>query len=224
MKKISLYLFIIASLGEILSEVNRLQYLHQVCKPLIMVTLGIYYLSRAEYRSAVVGLAIFFSLAGDVLLMFEGENPSFFILGLAAFLIAHISYILAYRQHQDESLENSLKGVQKIRFSFPIVLAGTGLIVVLYPSLGSLKIPVVMYALILIVMVLNSVFRYGRTSDVSFWLVFVGSIFFMFSDSVLAINKFFRPVAAAGVWIMGTYILAQVLIIQGLLKHVNKSK
>ena len=67
---------------------------------------------------------------------------------------------------------------QKIRFSFPIILAGTGLIVVLYPSLGSLKIPVVTYALVLIVMVLNSVFRYGRTSSVSFGSVFLGSIFF----------------------------------------------
>ncbi len=152
------------------------------------------------------------------LLMFEGENPKFFILGLAAFLIAHIFYILAYRQHQDESMENSLKGIQKIRFSFPIVLAGTGLIIVLYPSLGSLKIPVVVYALILIVMVLNSVFRYGRTINNSFWLVFVGSIFFMLSDSVLAINKFFRPVTAAGFWIMSIYILAQFLIIQGLLQ------
>lgn len=224
MKKISLYLFILASLGEILSEIIELQSLHQVCKPLIMVTLGIYYLCHAEYRSTIVWLAIFFSLAGDVLLMFESEHPKFFIFGLAAFLMAHLCYILAYRKHQNQSLENSLKGVQKIRFSFPIILAGTGLIVVLYPSLGSLKLPVVVYAFVLIVMVINSVFRFGRTSNVSFWLVFVGSIFFMFSDSVLAINKFFKPVTAVGFWVMSTYILAQFLIIQGLVKHINSSK
>ena len=80
------------------------------------------------------------------------------------------------------------------------------------------------YALILIVMVLNSVFRYGRTINASFWLVFVGSIFFMLSDSVLAINKFFSPVTAAGFWVMSTYILAQFLIIQGLLKHDINNK
>ena len=224
MKKISLYLFIMASLGEILSEIIGLQYLHQVCKPLIMITLGIYYLSHAEFRSTAVCLAIICSLGGDVLLMFEARDPKFFMFGLAAFLIAHIFYILSYRQHQDKSLERSLKGIQKIRFSFPIVLAGTGLIIVLYPSLGALKIPVVVYALVLIVMVLNSIFRYGRTSNVSFGLVFLGSILFMFSDSVLAINKFFKPVPAAGFWIMSTYILAQFLIIQGLVKHVSNSK
>ena len=221
MKKISLCLFVAASLGEILSEIIGLQSLHQVCKPLIMITLGIYYFFHAEFRSTSVWLAIFFSLAGDVLLMFEDGDPKFFMMGLAAFLIAHIFYILSYRQHQDRSLEKSLKGIQKIRFSFPIILAGTGLIVVLYPSLGSLKIPVVTYALVLIVMVLNSVFRYGRTSSVSFGLVFLGSIFFMFSDAVLAINKFFKPVPAAGFWIMSTYILAQFLIIHGLVKHVS---
>lgn len=221
MKKISLYLFVVASLGEILSEIIGLPYLHQVCKPLIMITLGIYYLSHAEFRSTAVWLAIFCSLAGDVLLMFEAGDPKFFMMGLAAFLMAHIFYILSYRQHQDKSLEKSLKGIQKIRFSFPIVLAGTGLIIVLYPSLGALKIPVVVYALVLIIMVLNSVFRYGRTSNVSFGLVFLGSILFMFSDSMLAINKFFKPVPSAGFWIMSTYILAQFLIIHGLLKHVS---
>ena len=80
------------------------------------------------------------------------------------------------------------------------------------------------YALVLIVMVLNSVFRYGRTSNVSFSLVFLGSILFMFSDSVLAINKFLKPVPAAGFWIMSTYILAQFLIIHGLVRHASNGK
>ena len=224
MKKISLYLFIVAGLGEILSEVVGLPFVHQVCKPLIMITLGVYYLSHAEFRSTAVWLAIFFSLAGDALLMFETGDPKFFMFGLAAFLLAHIFYILSYRQHQDKSLEGSLKGIQKIRFSFPIVLAGTGLIVVLYPSLGALKIPVVVYALVLIAMVLNSVFRYGRTTNISFGLVFLGSILFMLSDSVLAINKFFKPVPSAGFLIMSTYILAQFLIIHGLVKHGINTK
>ena len=174
MKKISLYLFMVARKGEILSEIIGLPFLHQVCKPLIMITLGIYYLSHAEFRSTTVWLAIFFPFAGDVLLMFEAGEPKFFMVGLAAFLIAHIFYILSYRQHQDKSLERSLKGIQKIRFSFPIVLAGTGLIVALYSSLGALKIPVLVYALVLIVMVLNSIFRYGRTSNASFGLVLLG--------------------------------------------------
>jgi uncharacterized membrane protein YhhN len=221
MKKIPLYLFIMVSLGEILTQITAFPYLHLVCKPLLMITLGVYYFVNGEYRSTVIWLAILSSLAGDVLLMFEASQPNFFLLGLAAFLLAHVFYILGYRQHQDASDENSLRGIQRIRLSFPIVLASTGLIVILYPSLGPLKIPVVVYALVLTVMVLNSVFRYGRTSLQSFWLVFVGSIFFMLSDSLLAINKFLNPLPFAGFWIMTTYIFAQFFIIEGLLKHVN---
>jgi uncharacterized membrane protein YhhN len=156
--------------------------------------------------------------------MLEAQQPIFFMLGLSAFLLAHIFYVVAYRQHQDESDDNALKGIQKIRFAFPIVLAGTGLIVVLYPSLGDLKLPVVIYALVLIIMVVNAVFRYGRTSSTSFGLVFGGSLLFMMSDALLAINKFFEPVASADFWIMSAYILAQFLIIKGLCVHVNHNK
>jgi uncharacterized membrane protein YhhN len=222
MKKLSLYLFIAASVAEVLSEIFTIPLLHQLSKPLIIVTLAVFYFYHSEYRSTVVWLALFFSFSGDVLLMFETERSNFFLFGLAAFLMAHIFYILAYRQHQDSSMENSLKGIQKIRFSFPIVLAGTGLIVILYPSLGPLKLPVVVYALILIIMVLNSIFRFGRTNNQSFWLVFAGSALFMLSDSLLAINKFFKPVPAAGFWIMSTYILAQFLIVKGLVQHVKQ--
>jgi uncharacterized membrane protein YhhN len=224
MKKISLSLFFAVSAGEILSGLLGLTYLHWICKPLLMVTLGLYYFFSADHRTVTVWLAILFSLAGDILLMFEGRDASFFMFGLAGFLLTHIFYIAAYRQHQREAEENALTGVQKIRFSFPVVLAGTGLIVILLPNLGTLKIPVVIYALVLIIMVLNSIFRFGRTHNKSFWLVFGGSILFMLSDSLLAINKFLNPVNAAGFWIMGTYIFAQFFIIHGLCEHVNNNR
>jgi uncharacterized membrane protein YhhN len=221
MKRIALILFFGVSFGEILSGMIGLPELHWICKPLIMATLGLYYFVNASHRSTVVWLAIVSSLLGDIALMFERQDPVFFILGLTAFLMAHICYILSYGQHQDESEDNALKGIQKIRFAFPIVLAGTGLIVVLYPTLGDLKIAVVIYALVLIVMVLNAVFRFGRTNRNSFWLVFSGSLLFMASDSLLAINKFLIPIPSPSVWIMSSYILAQFLIIRGLCLHVN---
>lgn len=224
MKRIALILFLLSAVGVILSLVFDSSYLHWITKPLIMITLGVYYIAASRSRSASVLLAIFFSLAGDVFLMFDGSFSQAFIAGLSAFLLAHIFYILAYRQHRDESEENALKGIQKIRFSFPIILAGTGLIVILYPSLGSLKIPVVIYALVLIIMVVNAVFRYGRTSINSFWLVFGGSASFMLSDALLAINKFFKPLPAAGFWVMAFYMLAQCCIIMGIVDHGRQNK
>jgi uncharacterized membrane protein YhhN len=220
MKKIALILFFIVALGELIAIAAKLEWLGMVCKPLIMVTLGVYYLASAGAdRSFVVLLAIVFSLAGDTALMFDSVNSIYFIIGLLSFLISHVFYIIAYRQHQNDESADALQGIRKLRAAFPIVLAGTGLVVILYPVLGALKFPVIVYALVLVVMVLNALFRLGRTSVISFWFVFIGAMFFMVSDSLLAFNKFLSPIAHSGLLIMSTYISAQFLIIEGLIAH-----
>lgn len=223
MKRIALILFFIAAIGELLSIITGIEQLHLVCKPLIMVTMGVYYLSSSgEDRSMVVLLAIVFSLAGDTALMFDSIDPNYFMVGLVCFLISHVFYIVAYRQHQSDEEANALQGIQKLRAAFPIVLAGTGLVIILYPTLGALKFPVIIYALVLVVMVLNGLFRLGRTTNKSFGFVFVGALFFMVSDSILAINKFLHPFSSAGLLIMSTYIAAQFLIIEGLIAHSQR--
>jgi uncharacterized membrane protein YhhN len=220
MKKIALILFLLASGGELISTLASVQMLDTICKPLIMVSLGLFYFFSvdAEDRSALVLGAIIFSFTGDVLLMY----PDKFILGLAAFLFSHICYILAYRQHRGDDQDNALKGVHRIRLAFPVILAGCGLVVILYPVLGDLKIPVIIYAIVISTMVLTALFRMGKTSTTSFWMVFIGAMLFMVSDSILAINKFLSPITLSGFWIMLTYITAQFLIVSGLLKHDNQ--
>lgn len=221
MKRAVLIAFILASAGELLAGILKLEILHFICKPLIMTFLGIYYWSsiNGEDRSRAVLVAIFFSLAGDVLLMLQGSNEQFFIFGLAAFLVAHIFYIFAYRQHRLESHVDELQGVQRIRLAFPVILAGSGLVFVLYPSLGDLRIPVLLYTIVIVVMVLTALFRYGRTNSKSYWMVFTGAVLFMISDSTIAINKFLLPVSEAEFIVMTTYIAAQFLIVNGLIGH-----
>jgi uncharacterized membrane protein YhhN len=185
-----------------------------------MPSLLFYYLFSADTvnRSRPVVLAIVFSFAGDLLLM----NTEYFIAGLIAFLIAHLFYIFAYRQLRDEESQDNLRGLQRIRLAFPIILAGSGLVVILYPVLGDLKIPVMVYALVITIMALQALFRYGRTSNISFWMVFAGALLFMVSDSLIAINKFMEPMQLGGFFILLTYAMAQLLIILGLLKHPHQ--
>jgi uncharacterized membrane protein YhhN len=222
MKRTTLMLFFLAGLGELLAGIIQHEILHFICKPLIMILLAAYYLFAAQgYRSVIVMGAILFSLVGDVLLMFEFMANSFFMFGLLSFLIAHVCYIFAYRNHQTETAVSELQGIQKIRLAFPVVLAGTGLIVVLYPVLGALRFPVMIYALTLVVMVLNALFRYGRTSSKSFWYVFGGSLLFMLSDSLLAINKFLKPISMAELLVMSTYMAAQFFIVRGIASHLD---
>jgi uncharacterized membrane protein YhhN len=213
--KIFLAFFVIVSIGEVASEVTDITWLHQLTKPLIMISLIGYYVTSVTVRSGIVIAAMIFSLAGDVLLM----NPDYFIPGLVAFLLSHVLYIFAYRKHQWEESTSALTGVHRTRLAFPILLAGTGLVVILYPSLGDLKIPVIVYATVISLMAMTALFRYGKTNQKSFWLVFAGAILFMMSDSILAINKFLTPLDMGGFFIMLTYISAQYCIVMGLLEH-----
>jgi len=225
MKKFFLYFFYVTCLIELVSIVLSNGALEMVCKPLIMITLGGYYFSSTsrETLSMSLVLAILFSLCGDVLLMLQQKENSFFMFGLLAFLFSHVCYVLTYRQHANQDDGQGLQGIQKARFSFPFILAGTGRVVILYPFLGNLKIPVMLYALVLIVMVLNALFRYGHTHVRSFWMVFAGAVLFMASDSLLAINKFLNPIDKGVFWIMITYVSAQFLIVQGLIEHHKRS-
>lgn len=217
--QIWLTIFLLTSVAELSSLLAGRSVVQLVAKPLIMVSLLGFYLAGSGPRSAAFIWALGFCWAGDVLLMFTEQNELFFMGGLAAFLTGHILYIVSYRNFQWTDAKIGLMMTQKIRFSFPVILAGTGLIAILFPTLGPLKIPVMVYALVLMLMVMAALFRYGRTSSESFWLIFSGAILFMVSDSALALNKFYSPFAYSGPVIMLTYISAQYLIVQGAIHH-----
>jgi uncharacterized membrane protein YhhN len=216
-------LFLLAATGEMIAQVFGVSWLHHLCKPLIMVFLGLHYFFSvpSPLRSGVVLGAIVFSFLGDSFLMYDHVHSVYFMLGLGAFLIAHVLYVLAYRQHRLTDGDYSGSNVQRARMAFPVILAGTGLIIVLYPRLGDLRFPVVLYAFILMIMVITALIRLGTTSHESFWKVLIGAILFMISDSILAVNKFLEAIPFAGIWIMFTYIVAQYLIISGLIAHVR---
>ncbi|MBP9926428.1 MAG: lysoplasmalogenase [Cyclobacteriaceae bacterium] len=219
MKKYLLYFFILVSIAELISVFYHITELTLIAKPLIMIALAGYYVVSTPNRSSLFLVALAFCWLGDVFLMFDYKHELFFMAGLGSFLTGHVLYILCYQRLRFNEATNPLLGPQKIRFSLPILLAGTGLVVVLYPTLGGLRIPVMLYALVITVMALQALFRFGYTTTKSFALIFCGAICFMISDSLLAINKFLQPVPMASLCIMATYILAQYLIVEGVLAH-----
>jgi len=212
-----LTLFFVVSVAQLLSISMGWSEAIIVSKTLIMLSLIGYYLGEVRKRNGHFLRALFFCWAGDILLLKQADAEIFFMLGLAAFLFGHLLYILAYRELRWK--DGGLQRAQKLRVSFPVALVGTTLILVLLPYLGSLKIPVIGYAVVLMGMVMAAFFRYGRTSPDSFWLVAAGAISFMISDSILAINKFHTAFSYAGPLIMLTYILGQYLIVRGIIRH-----
>jgi uncharacterized membrane protein YhhN len=216
--KKSAWFFPIVFVLETIAIILDSRELQLISKPLIVPSLVIFYFFNQPVRNKIFLFAMFFCWLGDVFLMFDQVYEWFFMLGLGAFLIGHINFILCYRELKSERGEG-LNNPQKLRFAFPVLLIGTGLITILYPKLGDLKIPVVVYALVLSLMVIQAIFRYGFTSWKSFWLMTIGAMSFMLSDSLLAINKFLSPLPNAGLSIMFTYMLAQYLITLGAAEH-----
>ena len=96
-------------------------------------------------------LALFFSWAGDVLLMFESTSGNFFIFGLAAFLIAHIFYILFYENViRNESLRKNYW------WFLPVIIYYIALIYILSPNLGDMKLPVRIYGIVISYMLIQA--------------------------------------------------------------------
>lgn len=189
-------------------------------KPLIVLSLIYYYKKEATASpiDKLVTFALGLSLIGDTALIFQDSNDLFFIVGLAAFLLAHIAYTwLNFNLVHDEE--------RKFRISWkdlPIIIVGFGIFLLIKDGLDDLRIPVLSYIVVISIMAIMARQRWKRTDKESFWLIMSGAFFFMLSDSLLALNKFVEPIALSGFWIMLTYILAQFLVVQGVIRFIQK--
>ena len=76
--------------------------------------------------------------------MFQDNSPDFFLFGLAAFLLAHIFYIIFF--HQVRTREG-IKGNPFLLI--PVTVYYAGLIIWLSPYLGDMKLPVMVYGLVI---------------------------------------------------------------------------
>lgn len=220
-KRIFLFIFLFVALAEIIIQIFNQQEFNLFVKPLIVLSLVVFYFQNTASKNRLFVLALFFCWVGDVFLLFDHLSEFYFMGGLASFLIAHGLLIFLYGKLKNAT-GNGFSGPQKARVSFPVILAGTGLISILYPTLGALKIPVIIYATALMVMVLQAIYRYGFTSSKSFWSVCIGALFFMLSDSLLALDKFYQPIANAGVLVIATYMAAVCFIVLGVVAHERK--
>ena len=205
-------LFVISATAVFFGLLFDSQVLYLAAKPLLMITLLLYFLSESRGYPAwrwLVVAALVFSWAGDVFLIWN----NMFIFGLIAFLIAHVFYIIAY--HRTGAASGELKPLDVIKF----LLLGSLLIWLIYPGLGSMTLPVLVYALVLLGMGIWAHKRRGATCASSFTLVSIGVVLFVISDGMIAVNKFAFEIPAERILIMSTYMAAQYLIVRGLLKH-----
>ncbi|MFY8275411.1 lysoplasmalogenase [Pseudoalteromonas sp. SSDWG2] len=175
-----------------------------VFKPLTTVLIIALAWSQTSTLTAVhywvfVGLVL--SLLGDIFLMLKKD---YFLQGLIAFFFAHVAYVVAFTHTCEFALSTMLLVAL-------LVYAGL-LIAILNKQLGRLRIPVYAYAAALTLMVLTS-YNFYQVSDYQLGVfTFVGALFFMVSDSILAYRRFIKSYIWSQPAILLTYYLAQTLI------------
>lgn len=151
---------------------------------------------------------LIFSWAGDVAIDFS------FIPGLACFLAAQVMYLLAFFLTPGKSVIFS----KKAYIPLLLLLAGCVLIFFMYDDLGNMKIPVIIYAAVILTMLASAFDRLMKVNRMSYNLVLAGAFLFVISDSCIAINRFTLDFDFSGPVIMITYLAAQYLIVTGYIK------
>lgn len=148
-------------------------------------------------------LALIFSLTGDVVLALSRDT--LFVLGVAAFLVAHVLYIVTFRPDMRYSPRSA-------RLAAIVVAWCAVVAAVLFPHLGTLRAPVIVYMLVIAAMGVSASFAAGTTL-----VLFAGAFAFIVSDSILAIDRFVAHVRHAPYLVMSTYYLGQFCIVAGVI-------
>jgi len=216
-RKTALFLFLIFSLlylGLVLIEFESITWW---LKPFLIPLLSISVILSGKMESKPLLIsAMFFSWIGDVVLLFANQGVIYFIIGLVSFLIAHLFYIILFSKLQ------KVINLKYKRFIPLVLLYLVGFLYFLWEKLGGMKIPVIIYALVISTMLLVAIKGYFIWNSKSGKLLLIGAVFFVLSDSILAINKFYVPIYLSSFWIMSTYITAQFLIVKGVLNLNSK--
>jgi uncharacterized membrane protein YhhN len=154
----------------------------------------------ASYKALILA-GLLCSLAGDIALMLPEK---WFASGLGSFLAAHVFYILAFKPGPGRPVSPGLL--------LPFLVFGLLMFRILAPSLGRLRLPVLVYVAVITAMAWLAAGRFVDLGGTRPLLAFAGAVLFLISDSALAYDRFVRRFGPAQAVVLGTYFPAQLLI------------
>ena len=214
----------LATIGTCVAIATGSHPLEFICKPLLMIILSSWFFFNSrrygDRFTVLVQVGLFFSLVGDTAMMFQYKDEFNFLIGLGAFLIAQLCFVMAF-----------VRNIIDVGGLDAWLLGGSlSILVALYAILFSwqllqhvdetMSVPVTCYVVAIALMGITAALRHGRTFARSFWMVFAGALLFICSDSILAIDRFVRPFGWGPVTVIITYASGQFLIAAGCLQHV----
>ncbi len=194
---------------------TKLEYL---AKPAVMIVLFLWLWTSTQLSGASLwfGLGILFSLAGDVALMISLDR--FFLVGLVAFLLAHLAYLVGF------NIPAPATSAWSFFMAIMVGLGGVRVIRQIIDPLAAngkerMRIPIIIYGAVISLMLLSAMMKLTDltwNSNASV-LVSMGAFLFYISDIILAWNKFVTPIQNGRIYNIGAYHLGQIMLIAGVI-------
>lgn len=207
---------LIAAITDWLAIAKQWQHLRMITKPVVILLLiaWFYLMTGFQPSTWLYVVALLFSLIGDIWLMLPA---GYFLFGLMAFFLAHCAYISAFTQH--------LPSEPILIFVLILALALVGVIYITQIRVGiirtrgarRLRILSAVYCFILTIMMVSAI---ATTMDPA-WNLFnsiqvaMGGMLFFLSDTMLAYDRFVKPIHHGRLWVRISYHLGQIMIISG---------
>ena len=155
-------------------------------------------------RWIVIGLV--FSLLGDIALLWPVQG---FLAGLVAFLLGHLSYLVALTRRVKFLASPPAFGVWAIVAASVLASLWAGV-----P--GDMRVPVLVYVTALSAMAAQAssvwLARRGQPDAGKWRIVAIGAALFVLSDAILATDKFVGGVPLPTLWNLSIYWLGQWFI------------
>ncbi|MBM3128808.1 MAG: lysoplasmalogenase [Chloroflexi bacterium] len=147
------------------------------------------FLEPAQNLTYAVGVIIglLFCFGGDIALMFQ-DNRKAFMLGLVLFLLGHIVYAIAFGWLGRFSARD-------IFSTITLLVSGVGFYALIKANLGSLRVPVIVYIVVISVMVSRALSTFASPvfTNAQAGMIATGAILFYVSDIILAAARFWKP-------------------------------
>lgn len=182
-------------------------------KPAVMVVLMAWLWAAGGWIQPLplFGLALVFSLAGDVLLMMP---PRWFVWGLLSFLTAHIVYMAAFNPDLPPLLPLLVLlaiSAGLMAYILPRLLRN----IRIKPGAKRLRVAAAFYSVFLTLMTISAVLTLFRPEwkPVAASLAASGGLLFFTSDNLLAYDRFVRPVRYGRLMVRISYHLGQIALI-----------
>jgi uncharacterized membrane protein YhhN len=171
-------------------KIKRQIYLFKPISTLLVITVALLsFLEPTQNPTYSVGvlLGLLLSFGGDLALMFQ-ENRKAFMLGLALFLLAHVAYTVVL------TLLGRFSGWDALS-TVVLLAAGVSFYWLIQPNLGTMRVPVMVYILVISAMVSRAASTLASPlfSGTQATLIVVGAVLFYLSDLILAAARFWRP-------------------------------